>query len=638
VASYRAASVFGRFEANYRHIPLVQGEQVTHPLVGTCGISILDGAPRRTVIVVSVGSETIAGAILAQGADGRRAAFVEPGGEPTSYAETRRRVLVLADALTAAGIRPGEIVGFVSPRSPLGLIGFLAISGIAVCCPLSARQRPEELSAALESMGVSTLVDGCGDRSAIEAARAMGLRVLECRASEEGVELKTVVSDCRTTPRDLGGKPGLALVMRTSGTTSKPKLVGLSHANVIAAASAIRSAYGLGEEDLCFNLMPLYHVHGLVSGGMSSLLAGSTQLCTGPLAPASFARAYEALRPTWFTGSPPVHLSLRDYYETSGMLPHNDRLRFFRSSSAPFPAPAIASLEELFGAPLYENYGMTETASTVCSNLPPPARRKVGGVGSSISAQIRIADEHGVDVSRGIEGEILLKGPSVITEYLDSDEVNAKNFHGSWLRTGDVGYFDEDGDLFVIGRTKELIKRGGQSVYPSEIDNALSDHDGVADAIAFAIEHPTLGEELVAAVVPKAGAGLSEPDLRTYLTNSVSSYKVPSAILMVDVIPKNETGKVQRREMKSIFASHFRPMREPAGDEVESVVLDIWRKVLRRDDFGATDNVFVLGADPLRSSQAAEFVREQLGLEITAKQIFRNPTVREQARFLFASG
>ena len=583
---------------------------------------------------MSLGSGTIAGTILAHSTRSDRAAFVEPGGESTSYAETRRRVLALAEAMSAAGIRPGDIVGFVSPRSPLGLIGFLAISSVAVCCPLSARQRPEELAAALESMGVSTLVDACSDRSAIETARAMRLRVLECRATEHGIDMKTVHSDCEITPEDIGVKPGLALVMRTSGTTSKPKLVGLSHANVIAAASAIRSAYGLGEKDLCFNLMPLYHVHGLISGGMSSLLAGSAQLCTGPIAPASFAQAYEDLRPTWFTGSPPVHLALRDYYETAGRQPHNDRLRFFRSSSAPFPAPAIAALEELFGAPLYENYGMTETTATVCSNLPPPARRKVGGVGSSIGAEIRIADEHGADVAQGVEGEILLKGPSVITEYLGCDDINARNFHGPWLRTGDVGYFDEDGDLFVVGRTKDLIKRGGQSIYPAEIDNALSAHDDIADAIAFAIHHPTLGEDLVAAVVPKAGAELKEPDLRAWLSNAVSTYKVPSAILVVDAIPRNEAGKVQRRELESALAAHFLPAGEPAVSEVEAVVLDIWRKVLKRDDAGVTDNVLVLGADPLRCGHAAEIVREQFGWTITAQQIFQNPTVREQARFL----
>ena len=583
---------------------------------------------------MSLGSGTIAGTIHAHGAHSDRAAFVEPGGESTSYAETWRRVLALAEALSAAGIRPGDMVGFVSPRSPLGLIGFLAISSVAVCCPLSARQRPEELTAALESMGVSTLVDGCGDRSAVETARTMRLRMLECRASEQGIDVKTVGSDCEITPKDIGAKPGLALVMRTSGTTSKPKLVGLSHANVIAAASAICSAYGLGKEDLCFNLMPLYHVHGLISGGMSSLLAGSAQLCTGPLAPAALAQAYENLRPTWFTGSPPVHLALRDYYETAGRQPHNDRLRFFRSSSAPFPAPAIAALEALFGAPLYENYGMTETAATVCSNLPPPARRKVGGVGSSISAEIRIADEHGADVAQGGEGEILLKGPTVITGYLGSDDIHAKNFHGPWLRTGDVGYFDQDGDLFVVGRTKELIKRGGQSIYPSEIDNTLSARGDIADAIAFAIDHPTLGEDLVAAVVPRAGAELREAELRAYLSSAVSTYKVPSAILIVDAIPKNEAGKAQRRELKSVFASHFLPVGEPAAGEVEAVVLDIWREVLKRNDAGATDNVFVLGADPLRCGQAAEFVHERLGRTITAKQIFQNPTVREQARFL----
>lgn len=584
--------------------------------------------------MVSLGSGTIAGTIHAHGAHGDRAAFVEPGGESTSHAETWRRVLALAEALSAAGIRPGDMVGFVSPRSPLGLIGFLAISSVAVCCPLSARQRPEELTAALESMGVSTLVDGCGDRGAVDTARTMRLRVLECRTSEQGIDVETVGSDCGITPKEIGAKPGLALVMRTSGTTSKPKLVGLSHANVIAAASAICSAYGLGEEDLCFNLMPLYHVHGLISGGMSSLLAGSAQLCTGPLAPAAFARAYENLRPTWLTASPPVHLALRDYYETAGRQPHNDRLRFVRSSSAAFPAPAIAALEELFGAPLYENYGLTETAATVCSNLPPPARRKVGGVGSSIGAEIRIADEHGVDVARGVEGEILIKGPSVITGYLGADDVDSENFHGQWLRTGDVGYFDEDGDLFVVGRTKDLIKRGGQSIYPSEIDNALSAHDEIADAIAFAINHPTLGEDLVAAVVPRAGAELKESDLRVWLSNAVSTYKVPSAILMVDAIPRNEAGKAQRRALESIFASHFLPAGEPAASEVEAVMLDIWREVLKRDDAGATDNVLVLGADPLRCGQAGEIVRERLGRTITAKQMFRNPTVREQARLL----
>ena len=235
----RISSAFGHTGVDDRQIPIVRCPGLAHSLAGSSGSFILDGMHRRTGIVVSLGSGTIAGTIHARSAHSDRTAFVEPGGESTSYAETWRRVLALAEALSAAGIGPGDVVGFVSPRSPLGLIGFLAISSVAVCCPLSARQRPEELTAALESMGVSTLVDGCGDRSAVETARTMRLRVLECRASEQGIDVKTVGSDCEITPKDIGARPGLALVMRTSGTTSKPKLVGLSHANVIAAASAI---------------------------------------------------------------------------------------------------------------------------------------------------------------------------------------------------------------------------------------------------------------------------------------------------------------------------------------------------------------------------------------------------------------
>lgn len=583
-------------------------------------------------------SDTITAAILAAHPGADHPAFLEPSGEVLTYGDVGKRITELAQGLQDLGVRPNDVVGFVAPRSPLGLMTFLAISSVAVCCPLNARQRKEEIEAALQSMGVSTLIDGCGDDVAVDCGRDMGLRVLTCNAASDRIGLEVLAPDCSATLEDVGADPSLALILRTSGTTSKPKLVGLSHGNVVAAATAIREAYGLGQQDLCFNMMPFYHVHGLISGGTSSLLSGSCQLCTGPLRPDAFAEAYAKYRPTWFTGSPPVHLALRDHYETTGTRPENDRLRFFRASSAPFPAPAIATLEKLFGAPLLENYGMTETASTVCSNLAPPAKRKAGGVGVSISAEIRIVDGDYADVPRGDEGEILLKGPSVITRYLGPEQITRDNFHDGWLKTGDVGYFDEDGDLFVIGRNKELIKRGGESIYPSEVDNALCARDDISEAITFSIAHPTLGEELVAAVVPKQGASPDERELRAYLAAELSTYKVPSAILTVEAIPKNETGKAQRRDMRTAFGEAFSARGEAPAGEAEIALLSAWRRVLRREDIGATDNVFVFGADPLRSKAVADTVHAELGKDITSKQIFQNPTVREQAVLLDASG
>jgi acyl-CoA synthetase (AMP-forming)/AMP-acid ligase II len=296
--------------------------------------------------------------------------------------------------------------------------------------------------------------------------------------------------------------------------TSRPKIVPLTHANLVAAATAIGAAYAIGPGDLCFNPMPHYHVHGLISAGLSSLLAGAAQYCATSFSAQAFDQAFGALRPTWFTGSPAFHLGLRDHYKFAGSAPPRGRLRFMRSSSAPFPASMIDAYEALFGVPLLENYGMTETASTICTNPLPPRPRKPGSVGVPIGSDIRIVDANRNDVAAGEAGQIVVKGPSTITRYAGD---GAGSFLDQWLCTGDIGRIDGDGYLFVLGRTKELIKRGGHSVYPLEVDNAMLAYPAVAEAISFAIPHPTLGEELVAVVVPRLGMTVEPEAFRDFL-------------------------------------------------------------------------------------------------------------------------
>ena len=248
-------------------------------------------------------------------------------------------------------------------------------------------------------------------------------------------------------------------------------------------------------------------------------------------------------------------------------------LRCFRSSSAPLAPASIARLEELYAAPLLETYGLTETASTLCSNRPPPGKRKPGSVGQAISADLKIVDPEGRELPAGQDGEVILKGPGLISEYVGTQPADA--FIDGYLRTGDIGRVDGDGYLYIVGRLKEVIKRGGHSVFPLEIDNALLDHPAVAEAVTFSIPHPTLGEDVLAAIVPKAGSVVLPSNIRESAAEVLSGYKVPTRILVVEAIPRNAIGKVMRRDVPSLLAKRLAPARIAATQPTEQILLAV---------------------------------------------------------------
>lgn len=560
-------------------------------------------------------------------------AFVEADGSAVSFGEFEGVVRALAKALHLERFSSNDRVGLITPRGPNGLVGFAAISAFATCCPLDPRLADGELLAALEDLSLVTLVDGSGEARIAQIAGRAGVEVLPM--ARDVRSLLSSADACLGGPFGRASADGPALLLQTSGTTSKPKHVALTHAQILAAARAIGTFYGLTPADLCINPMPHHHVHGLISGGLSSLVAGAAQCCLPSFAPQVFADVFAALKPTWFTGSPAFHLGLLDHFGQGDGAPQNPRLRFARSSSAPFPASALVAFEALFGAPLLENYGMTETASTVCSNPPPPGMRKLGSVGRPIGAEIRIVDGRGADVAADQEGEVLLRGPSVITHYA-SGEAGDGHFRDGWLRTGDIGRVDADGYLFISGRFKELIKRGGHSVYPLEIDSALLAHPDLVEAMAFSIPHPTLGEQLVAAVVARPGAAVEAHDVRGFLSEKLSSYKVPSEILVVESIPKNAAGKTPRRQMRELFASHFVPLGTPASTACERRLLDLWRTATGCAGLGVDDNVFIAGADPLRAQRVLQTLAQD-GIRLGLKDVLLWPTVRRQADLVAAA-
>jgi acyl-CoA synthetase (AMP-forming)/AMP-acid ligase II len=576
----------------------------------------------------------IAARILTKG-DPTSCAFVDLNGATITYAGLAECLEASVSRLIDDGVRRKDRVALFTPRGPSGLLGFLAVSSIATCCPIDPRLKRDEVQSALEALSVSAVMDATGEPMFEELAGLLGLKFISMTFSAPSKQLLLRSDQIRSMQN--GGQRAkaddIALILQTSGTTSKPKLVPLSHANILAAAEAIGRIYRLEASDICLNPMPHHHVHGLISAGLSSLVAGSAQYCASAFSPAITESALQNLEPTWFTGSPAFHLGLLDHFKFRKTEPHTARLRFIRSSSAPFPASAIRSYESLFQAPLLENYGMTESASTICTNPLPPRSRKVGSVGLPIGAEIRVVAADGNDKPNGEDGEILIRGPSIITSYAAA-ESNVNNFNEDWLRTGDIGRFDDDGYLFVLGRVKEMIKRGGHSVFPLEVDSALVAYPHVAEAISFAISHPTLGEELVAAIVPRTGEEVDTGELRTFLEKTLSTFKIPNAIFRVSSIPKNATGKSVRRDMPKLLHALFEPEGCQPSTETERVLLQQWQDVLARSDFGVTDNIFVFGADPLRAERVCGTISEARGARIAVKDILRNPTVRQQSELV----
>jgi oxalate---CoA ligase len=556
-----------------------------------------------------------------------------------SFGEVFEIVGRIAQALRSQVETAHPRIAFATPRGSAGLFGFLGAIEVGTCCPLDAKLTSREFADALAALQPDVLLATEADPAALSAAHAADIPCVSFR-------LGTPQSDCMVStwananaregremraPLLLGGVEAPAILMRTSGTTADPKLVGLSHANVIAATVAMASVFKLLPDDICLTPMPLHHVHGLIAGALSALAVGSSIHCCENSSPQAFDAALRGFSPTWLTAAPALHLAMCDYYANKGARPGISTLRRFRSSSAPLAPSSVRALEDLYDAPLLETYGLTETASTICSNLLPPGQRKLGSVGVPINAELLILDDAGRKAPPGVDGEILLRGAGVIREYLGAQPDGA--FWEDWLRTGDIGHVDDDGYLYVVGRKKEVIKRGGHSVFPLEIDNALTTHPSVAEAITFPIPHDTLGEDVIAAVVGKPDVGIDPNSLREHLSVSLSSYKIPTRVLVVDSIPRNAIGKALRREMPRLLASQLVPESHGPSTPTEQVLVAIWHRVLRRDDIGVTDNVFQFGADPLRAEMASGLIDKASGVRMSTKLLYSTPTVREQAAY-----
>ena len=479
-------------------------------------------------------------------------AIKAPNAKPLSYGDLRANLHKTVAALNSFGIGRQDRVAIVLPNGPEMAAAFISVAAGATAAPLNPAYRADEFEFYLSDLHAKALVVEKGSESpALQIAEKLNIQILELSQSAEGAGAFTLAQlkpMAATTPElpGLAAAEDIGLILHTSGTTSRPKIVPLSHLNICASACNVRDNLQFQVADCGLNIMPLFHIHGLIAGLLAPLAAGSSIFCTPGFNALKFFGWMSEAKPSWYTAVPTMHQTILSRAPQNRDVIAAHPLRFLRSSSSSMPPQVIGELERAFNAPLIEAYGMTEAAHQMASNPLPPAKRIPGSVGVAAGPEIAIMDEQGHLLERGATGEIVIRGPNVTAGYENNQKANSEAYTGGWFRTGDQGVMDTEGYLSITGRLKEIIMRGGEKISPREVDEILMDHPAVLQVVTFGIPHDKLGEEVGAVVVLREGIAATEKELREFASIRLADFKVPRKILFLDEIPKGATGKLQR--------------------------------------------------------------------------------------------
>jgi acyl-CoA synthetase (AMP-forming)/AMP-acid ligase II len=497
--------------------------------------------------------------LLNNGATSDAAIIIPHHERKITYAQLQSQVSALAEALIAFGLRRGDRIAMALPNGVEVIASFLAASTVGTAAPLNPAYTQDEFEFYLEDIGARVLIVPPNDAAEARAAAGKDVLIIEADLDNDGQA--RFWSGGSIEPRESNGDSSeaeIALILHTSGTTSRPKRVPLAHQNLLISAHNVACTYQLTAEDVSLCVMPLFHVHGLVASTLATFATGGSVVVPPRFNPLSFWPAVREHRVTWYSAVPTIHQVLVS--RAKGNRPAGaEQLRFIRSCSASLAPQLMSDMEATFGAPVLEAYGMTEAAHQMASNPLPPAVRKAGSVGRGTNVEIAILDESGNQLPPETVGEVSIKGRNVFTGYEANAEANAESFSNGWFRTGDQGHLDSEGYLTLVGRIKELINRGGEKISPREIDETLLAHPAVAEACCFGIPDRVYGEGVAAAVVLRDKA--TEKELIGHCRASLSDFKCPTTIYIMDTIPRTATGKIQRRNVAAAIASQNNSLR-----------------------------------------------------------------------------
>jgi len=577
--------------------------------------------------------QTIGQAIELNGAANPQApAIVFPNCATLSYGALLQHVEQFGLELRRVGIGASKRVAVALSDGPGLAIATTAISCHAAVVPLDPRLTQIETEDLFVTHGIDALVMA-DDTSATarDVAVRHGATLLEAsqREDELGLTLRAAGPE-RATEDNSVGPDNLAIILRTSGTTGRSKLVPVTHGNLLALAGRLQGWFDLGASDRLLCVMPLHYSQGLTML-FATLILGGSGACPSRAAGFDFFNWLADLKPTWYSAGPTIHHSVVDAGEALEEAKFSHSLRFINSAAAPLPDATRARLESLFGVPVIDSYGLSE-GGLIAANSVAPERRKRGTVGTFRHGELAIRSEDGTIADRGGPAEIVLRGLAVTPGYLDDPEANRAAFKDGWFRTGDLGRIDDDGFLTLCGRTKEIINRGGEKVSPAEIDAALLRHPAVVEAAGFPVSHARLGEDVAAAVVVKPGSTVTPQELRHFLQPILSDFKLPRRIHFVASMPKGKTGKIQRRELSQLFGTlPNEHAKSEWNSSLEVQIAGIWQRLLSREVIGPEDDFFELGGDSLLATQMLLELERLTGRVLPGSILFDNATIRQLA-------
>ena len=481
-----------------------------------------------------------------------RPAVVATRRTPLSWRELAFYTDVVRADLRVGGFGRDVRIGVALPNGPEAALAIVAIACSAVAVPFDLKLALPEIELRLRLLRLSAVVVLRGSPSAMRtAAERAQLPVIEAEIrSPERLEAGLIVPKAEAAALSSEPEPeGPAFILQTSGTTGYPKLIPYSHSNMLATARRMQSWFALTADDRCLSATPIYYGHGLKLTVFAPLLSGGSTAFPRDDSTVDVDEWFGALQPTWFTAGPTLHRFVMEKAAQRGDVRSLHRLRFVLSAGAPLPSQVQCGLETALGVPVLEHYGATE-ATQISANRPPPGPAKAGTCGMPEKGVLMISGEDGRELPRGQEGEIWIRGPTLMSGYLDAPELNSAVFVGEWFRTGDLGRLDEDGYLVLLGRKKDIINRGGEKISPAEIDAVVLRHPDVVEAAAYSVPHPRLGEDVAANVVLRPGSTVSELELRNFLRGHLALHKIPRRIRFVGQLLKGATGKVQRQRLQ----------------------------------------------------------------------------------------
>lgn len=563
-------------------------------------------------------------------------AVMNSEGDALDYAALHEFITSTRGQLRNLGIGQNDRVSLLFAPGPVATTAFISVASNAISAPLNYLYKRTELESALKALRPRVLMIGADlDTPGRDVAAELRIPVIEIAPSGSAgqfeLSLDRYNANAAATPpltdsNSTASPDDIALMLHTSGSTGRPKCVPLSHQVICVGSHNTSKSLRLSRNDRCLNLLAPCHVHGLVSNTIVPLVSGGSIIAATGFQENRISEFLLERQPTWISAPPSMQQQIAETMAASDGVPVKTSLRFLRSGSVPLWPELIELLTGTFAVPVVEAYGMTEVPH-ISGN--PTEQCRPGSVGKPVVDELAIMNSDGEILPDGSVGEIVVRGRNVTSGYVNAPEANDIAFRDGWFRTGDLGWLDADGYLFLKGRHQEIINRGGNKVMPREVEEALIQHPSVRRTVVFPVAHPNLGSDIAAAVVLVSGHVLDESNLRRFVGELISDFKVPTRIIEVADFPVEASGKINRTRLEDRLATILKIEFEPPTGAVEIRLSQIFQEVLRQDRIGRLDNFFALGGHSLLAARVIARVISQFKVDLPLRSLFESPTISE---------